>query len=151
MPSGKVHTACSLTIAGASFGALLFVAPEAAVPCAAGALAGVLIGPDWDVDNGYIGMYYVRKYFKLLYWPYRIIIWPYAKVCSHRGLISHSPGLSTIIRLIYLGLWILPFYLYFGWEWKVEAWMLWGVFGLFLSDTAHFLLDQLDVLLGGGL
>lgn len=151
LPSGRFHTACSVTVAGAAFGSLLFVSPDAAIPCAVGALAGVLITPDLDL-HGNITYHFVKKYFGLIaYWIWAGVWWLYASVCKHRGFISHFPAISTAGRLLYLGLWILPFYLYYKWDLKLEPWMLWGVLGLVLSDTAHFLLDVLDSRLGGRL
>jgi len=65
-----------------------------------GCLAGLLLSPDLDVDNGHLGSWYARKIymghiFDVFWQPYRVSL-------KHRSFWSHTPIISTIIRMIYL-------------------------------------------------
>jgi uncharacterized metal-binding protein len=64
----------------------------------------------------------------------------------HRSFITHFPGISTIIRLIFMFFWIGILY-YFHWivyaEW--QGYLFLGVFiGLSYADTLHYLADILS-------
>ena len=147
MPSGKIHTLASCVVAGASFPALLFnVGWQEAAICSSGAMIGIILSPDLDCNSGHIGNFYLRKYAGVIVEKVWDVVWyPYRLACPHRGFISHAPGLSTLIRLAYLALWIAPFWWLAGIKmphW--EAWHGWLVLGLILSDTIHWFLDVLD-------
>jgi len=152
MPSGRRHSICTAVIAASSASALFLYSPSAALWCGTGALAGLLITPDADLGVN-ISHHYIRKYLGVpaeLVW--RVIWKPYAMFCSHRGFLSHGYIVSTVIRLLYLGLWILPF-----WYWlklppiEFRPWMGWMFVGLLLSDISHSAMDAADKLLGGRL
>lgn len=127
MPNGKVHSFSTIVLAAA-------FAPTEPI-MALGAAAGILVGPDLDVDNGNISVYYLRKVSPVLAWAWRLWWWPYAKLMPHRGALSHAPVISTLIRLVCV-LW--PF------------WLIWGVFwppfyfvlGLMYADLLHWLADK---------
>ena len=60
----------------------------------------IFSSPDLDVDNGNIGLHYLRKYTGFLHIYWRNIWYPYAVCMKHRGK-SHAVY-GTIVRLLYL-------------------------------------------------
>jgi len=152
VPSGKVHSIACLAVAGVSASATFLVGGEwtQAVAMGAGAVSGILLSPDLDVDSGHIGDAIIRKYFGLIVEKIiDVIVFPYRKICKHRGFLSHSPILSTLIRLLYLSIWFGPIVYWLGW-WKWYPWMAWWVVGLMLSDAVHGALDWADKVLFKG-
>lgn len=67
-----------------------------------GALSGILLSPDLDVDGGYIGLHFLRS-IPIIGWPiskaWELFWKPYAVVIPHRSWISHFPVISTTIRV----------------------------------------------------
>lgn len=153
MPSGARHTKASLVVAAASATGLFLYSPQASFWCSLGALAGVMLTPDADVDSGNITYHYMRKYAGLpaeLLW--RIIWKPYSLALPHRGFLSHGPIISTALRLIYLGLWLWPIWNYFDLPIpRLSVNICWWLFGLCLTDSVHAMLDAVDHHLGGRL
>ena len=152
MPSGKIHTAASLVVATVCFPVALGLGLDLpdAIGCSSGALTGILVNCDRDVDSGNISNYFIRKYAgEIVEFVWRIVWYPYAKICKHRGFLSHSPILSTLIRLLYLSIWFGPIVYWLGW-WKWYPWMAWWVVGLMLSDAVHGALDWADKVLFKG-
>ena len=152
MPSGKIHSIACLAVAGVSTSATFLLGGEwpQVVAIGAGAVSGILLSPDLDVDSGHIGDAIIRKYFGLIVEKIvDVILFPYRKICKHRGFFSHSPIISTLIRLLYLSIWIGPIVYWLGW-WKWHPWMAWWVGGLMLSDAVHGALDWADEFLFGG-
>lgn len=115
MSSGKVHSSVSV---GLSVGLILAGLISKLLPITEslligfGALAGVLITPDLDHDNTVMSHYYVKKYLGRgvrLWWYY---LWrSYSIALRHRTRWSHTPFISTTLRLTYLAFppIILPF------------------------------------------
>lgn len=110
----------------------------------AGALAGLLLTPDLDVQRGCKSHAFANRLGIGPLW--RVYWWPYGKLASHRGL-SHAPLLGTAGRV-----------LYFPWPWLILWWLgmptdllLCLLGGLCLADIGHFILDLLDAQLGGRL
>ncbi|MDX9992711.1 MAG: DUF2227 family putative metal-binding protein [Anaerolineales bacterium] len=108
-----------------------------------GCTSGVFLSPDLDVDNGYIGHYYLRRIWvigPILEKIWEIYWWPYAKLIAHRSWASHFPGISTAIRMFLV---FFPPYLAFGtlftWEFLFYFWI-----GLTISDTYHSFADYLS-------
>lgn len=104
-----------------------------------GSLTGIIINPDLDLAEN----------FKLS--PTKIIWYPYGKLISHRSLVSHLPVISTILRVLYLGI---PF---IGWalltsnllilqEIVLTDYFKLFIIGLMVADFNHWLLDQLPKL-----
>lgn len=156
MPSGVRHTQACGVVAATSAATLLFVGQGAlpALACGAGALVGIVLSPDLDVDSGNVADYYIRRYAgKIVEKLWDIFWWPYRNVLPHRGFWSHFPVLSTVIRLCYIYvLVILPVKLVVGFDLPhLREWMLWGLLGLIASDAVHWLLDWADSKLGGRL
>lgn len=130
----------------------------ATIEYAIGALVGILLTPDLDVDNGYIGNQIIRdrvgwiadKIWDGLWYFYR-------KSIKHGSELSHLPILSTIGRLAYLYLFVLVipyaiFELVFHW-WSMGSELYWWnhqlvehyriIIGLMGSDLIHWALDIL--------
>jgi len=74
--------------------------------------AGLMFGPDLDI--------YSRQYQR---WGFLRWIWiPYQKSLRHRSFLSHGPIIGTVLRSLYLSLWIMLL----AWlGWFVVQW--WGV------------------------
>jgi uncharacterized metal-binding protein len=71
---------------------------------AIGALLGIMLTPDLDVDGGYIGGKIIRN--KVGRWAERAwdVLWYfYRKSLKHGSELSHFPIISTLFRLAYLG------------------------------------------------
>lgn len=150
MSAGKVHTQASIILAG-SF--LLTGAGEPAI----GALIGILISPDLDVDNGFTADTYIRNQFgRALEFVWDIVWWPYRKLFKHGSFASHFPIVGTLGRLVYLfvvGL-LVPYFilsLVIPGAWSVAAELNWWwerisahprlFIGLAGADLIHWALD----------
>lgn len=158
MSSGKTHVKASLFLAaGFSIGALISGEPMM-LRCVAGALTGVLLTPDLDVDKTYIGNKIIKK--RLGYIPERMwngFWWGYKKSFKHGQFASHFPIFSTFVRLAYVYFWVifLPHFLIWlslnpNWNLTfVLAWYAkifldsWYLYGLMSSDLIHYTLDKL--------
>ena len=152
MPSGKVHSIACLAVAGVSAPATFFLGGsiEQVIAVGGGALCGIIISCDLDVDSGHIGDSIIRKYFGLIVEKIiDVMLYPYRKIFKHRGFWSHFPVISTLIRLLYLSIWIGPIIYWLGW-WEWKSWMAWWVGGLMLSDAVHGALDWADEFLFKG-
>lgn len=136
MPSGKTHT---ITTIGLALGSVCAFEPALTV----GILTGLIISPDQDVDDGFIGLYHLRRIpviGKALSLAWQIFWKPYSKVVPHRSTISHSIFFGTVLRVGYL---VLPILIlnYFGLPVHLpEKFGQWLV-GLCLSDALHIILD----------
>jgi len=112
-----------------------------------------MLTPDLDVDSGNITYHYMRKYAGLpAEFVWRCVWWIYGHVMPHRGFMSHGPVVSTIVRLLYLSLFIAPV-----WYWlklpipRLTVSAEWWLLGLIFSDCGHIFLDFCDEKLGGKL
>ena len=126
---------------------------------AAGALVGILIGPDLDVDKGNISNAIIRNRFG--FWIERgwnLLWYPYRTSLKHGSFLSHFPVVSTVFRLAYLVFFVLvvPYTIL---ELVVPgAWSVWDelwwwflevskfyrvILGLMGSDLIHHVLDVL--------
>lgn len=107
MSAGCVHQKASVILAtGFVVGSLAFHTPgwEYAI----GALVGIMLTPDLDVDNGYIGNSIIRN--RLGWWAdkgWDVLWYFYRKSLKHGSELSHFPVISTMFRLIYLFLFLL--------------------------------------------
>ena len=170
MPSGQVHNAVTITLAGLTFavGALLKNADVLTV--SAGITAGLFLSPDLDVDAGSIALSNVRKAPQmaarilmlngaptvrkisvavggLASMVWRVIWWPYGKAIKHRSKLSHAPILSTALRVLYMAVVIFPFwgclssYQLTALGWKYAAL---AFAGLCVADIAHIAMDTAE-------
>ena len=159
MPSGKVHSITNIVVALSGASAMLFLqrGSEATLGIAAGAVIGILVGCDNDVDGGNIADYIIRRYtgnIVEMAWDTTWLL--YRKVCKHRGFMSHFPVISTCLRIAYLAVFYFLIVTPLQWvsslvqiDWPLFLW--WAFVGLVLADTAHWGLDKLDEKLGGRL
>lgn len=83
---------------------------------------------------GILGMIWVMFWF-----PYGFVM---SNTLGHRNLFSHFPGISTVIRMIYL-LWfpVILYCQYFVVDIYLILPLLSSFIGLTISDTIHYFLD----------
>lgn len=149
MPNGRVHSAACVVTALASGGSAYY-SGIATLPVAfdvvVGALLGIMLSPDLDVDRGNISNYYIRKFSPVAAWIWRAFWWPYAKAFRHRG-ISHWPVIGTCSRILYISVYVALFTIVLALFNKsvrlLYSWELPVLVGLMLSDSVHALLDKL--------
>lgn len=166
MSTGKTHSGIST---GTALGVLIGAGAassmglEATVLAASGALLGVVLTPDLDVDERCISHYYIRKFFGRIAEMWWYWLWhPYSLAMSHRGFWSHFPVISTLLRLTYMlfPVIIIPFNgrILPTIQSQIAAIPLWAlaailvyilgvdviflVLGLILSDVLHFIADH---------
>jgi uncharacterized metal-binding protein len=126
---------------------------------AIGALVGILIGPDLDVDRGNLSNTIIRN--RIGRWAeigWNVLWYPYKKSIKHGSPLSHWPVVSTMFRLVYLFLFLLviPYGLMElvlpgAWDFKMELswWLALSakhyriILGLIGSDLIHWTLDVL--------
>ena len=134
MPSGRVHSAVTLTTA------VLLSCYDPVM--AAGALSGIILSPDLDVDTGFIGFGKLRSV-RFIGGPAAFVwewFWkPYAVTFAHRSTTSHGLIISTAIRICYLAI---PFFVANIWvEMTIPAWLGRAIIGLIIVDCLHILMD----------
>ena len=154
-----MHSASSVVVAisGATTMLLLNRGTEGVMGVGVGALVGILINCDADVDGGSIADFYIRVYTgKAVEMMWDRLWTPYRKVCRHRGFLSHAPIISTVLRIAYLSVFYFLVATPIKWlasvvhiDWPTFWW--WAFVGLVLADSAHWGLDKLDEMLGGRL
>lgn len=155
MSSGKVHTLSAIAAAtGFAAGALATYDIDS-MQYAAGALVGIFVSPDCDVDKGFIAYHYIRK--RLGDWAeyaWDRVWYMYRRSVKHGSELSHFPVVSTLGRLAYLFFFVLvlPYLvldIFFPVDLRYElAWWFgklcqyWRVVvGLMGVDFIHFFLD----------
>jgi uncharacterized metal-binding protein len=140
MASGKNHdrgilfaTPIVLAVGSYQFGLEVGV-----IAAASHFLGGYWLSPDLDIKS--------RPFLR---WGILRFIWlPYQRFIPHRSPLSHAPVLGSVIRLLYLVVLFVPFWVLFpglnqvqwamNWE-KVAAFLI----GIELSALNHLLLDGL--------
>ena len=126
---------------------------------AAGALVGIMLTPDLDVDGGYIGNTIIRnKFGRWVEKGWDVFWYPYRKSLKHGSPLSHFPVVSSVLRLAYLFLFLLVIpYFILGFilpsAWNMGMEIHWWValiarhykivLGLIGSDIIHWTLDVL--------
>lgn len=99
MPSGRTHDQITLgMLPGIAIVALVLSRSASLTLSLSGAFlfSGLMFGPDLDIYS----IQYKR-------WGWLRVIWlPYRKVLHHRSWLSHGPIIGTILRLVYLGIWL---------------------------------------------
>jgi uncharacterized metal-binding protein len=147
MPSGVVHTRTTSVAAVALPVFLWYVGqPLIAITSATlGCMTGLVISPDSDVDNGFIGFDTIRRFYgNPVAIAWRVFWWPYAKIVKHRSFISHSFVIGTLIRLLYITLPILTIMTLLSIpipQISLES-VAWFVIGLSISDGLHIVMDN---------
>jgi len=150
MPSGEVHSITTgLAAAGSWFVTQPLLGPQASLAVCVGCLAGALLTPDLDVNNGSISNHHARRTFGSVVGVVWEVIWkPYSWIIPHRSPLSHMPVLGTAIRLFYLSCVVylvlslvgiaVPTVVPAALPW----WLPFVFIGLVLSDTLHWFLDM---------
>lgn len=148
MPSGQTHA----LITAAAAGGLLAVSVATGQPAAArwalvgGCLAGLLLTPDLDVDEGARSHSLVRENAgRLAGAAWRLAWLPYARLMPHRHWLSHAPVIGTLGRVGYLLaiVWAVLALAGRPWPWpSVPTWALWALAGLMVSDALHWAADM---------
>src|SRR3990167_3693586 len=159
MPSGKIHSITNIVVGLSGFATMLLLSRgvEEISGISTGAVIGILLSPDLDVDNGNIADYMIKRYTGGIVETAWTMLWTvYRKAFKHRSFLSHFPLVSTIIRIAYLGALYLLIATPLHWlsgivriDWPLFLW--WCFIGLVLADSAHYGLDKLDEALGGRL
>ena len=112
MANGKVHKQAN--IAGGAFmtaiAYILFGQPDIVIGAFIGSLVGTIVTPDLDlvVPSNFFSRLPIINFLWMCLW------WPYKKAVKHRSFVSHSPFVSTVLRLLYMLAWFAPFGLVFG-------------------------------------
>lgn len=140
MPLGPAHTSATVVTSGLAClaaAALIYQTQRVEwLMLPVGAMAGLLLSPDLDINNGSISDYHARRIGCLFafvwYWYWR----PYAWVMKHRG-VSHAPILGTAVRLVYCFWWMPLVVNPLPW-----AWIATGAAGLAIVDLLHIFMDR---------
>ena len=121
MSAGYVHKKASIILAGAFAGAAFFTLDISALYYSVGALIGIIITPDLDVDNGFIGDKTIRQLIagkfnkkrlftsttrkaiaEVVLWLWIKLWYWYRRSLKHGSPLSHLPIISTIGRIAYV-------------------------------------------------
>lgn len=158
MSSGIVHKkACVILSSSFAVGAVVSGRPELFI-CSAGALTGIFVSCDADVDAGNISNSIIRK--RVGWFGERLWRWfwrGYSSSFKHGQFASHFPIFSTFVRLAYIYFWLifLPHSLIklLGiFQWELMYVLKWYAilflhpmffYGLASSDFIHFMLDKM--------
>ncbi len=112
-----------------------------------GALAGLVLTPDLDLDRGCIANDIVRRTAGRKAERFWSLFWlPYSRLIRHRSHLSHLPLFGTALRLGYLLALPLIFLFMAGQPpalHTVPIWAWWAAGGLALADVLHYLMDNL--------
>ena len=160
MSAGCVHQKASMALAGGFLLVSLVFGPGHEY--VAGALLGIMLTPDLDVDNGYIGNVIIRerlgKLGGLANKAWDGLWYFYRKSLKHGSELSHFPIISTIFRLgyLYLFLIVIPYIILavaIPGAWSIQSELAWWlalsakhyrlILALKGSDLIHWTLDIL--------
>lgn len=154
MATGKIHARAGAVLlvlgGGAGVAAWAISRPPESEPVFVGWLTGLVLGwlitPDLDVDRVTHEEWRMSKVpivGPLLMWGWVALWWPYARLMPHRSTLSHTPGLSTALRMGYLAGLVLLAALAAGWQLPrldglavAACWLAWTV-----QDAVHWVLD----------
>lgn len=162
MSAGTVHFKASLLMSGGFLLCTILSWNIQLLPLVGGAVTGMYLTPDLDVDNGFYTDQLIRKYIGAwAEWIWKQYWYPYRRSLKHGGPLSHFPPLGTLGRVayVYITLIALPcLLLYFiyrldGYGWDVWGELIWWwnwifshwkfILGLITTDTIHYFLDIL--------
>ena len=159
MPSGRIHSIANIVVAvsGSATMLLLGHGTESIIGIPSGAIVGILLSCDLDIDSGNIADHLIKRYTGHIVETMWTMLWTvYRKAFKHRSFLSHFPLVSTIIRIAYLSVFYFLVATPLKWlsglvhiDWPQFWW--WAFVGLVLADTSHWGLDKLDEMLGGRL
>ncbi|NJK41908.1 MAG: metal-binding protein [Acaryochloridaceae cyanobacterium SU_2_1] len=99
MPAGRVHDQITLVALPFVTLAMLLLSRNARltlIVASAFLFSGLMFGPDLDIYS----LQFKR-------WGWLRYIWiPYQRMLKHRSWLSHGPIVGTILRIVYLGVWV---------------------------------------------
>jgi uncharacterized metal-binding protein len=108
MSAGYVHTRASLILASGFVLGTLVTRDLQDLQYVLGALTGVMISPDCDVDSRFIAYTYIKKRLGYPAWWLWDKLWHfYRKSIKHGSELSHFPVVGTLGRLAYLFLFVI--------------------------------------------
>ena len=146
--NGHAHATASIGAAlptGLAVG--LALGPDVGLCAAGGCLLGIFVNPDLDQLTIERAEWKIIKWLPVAGWGWLMLWDVYARICKHRGFLSHFPIVGTLGRVGYLELWDLAFWLARGQPAPVmvtPAQMrcaLGAFIGLAVSDILHWLMD----------
>lgn len=157
MSAGIVHTKASLMLAGTLGIAAVVRQSPLELWYAVGALVGVMVTPDCDVDNGTIhGKYLRQRLGRAAEFVWDAVWFMYRRSLKHGGELSHFPIISTLGRVVYLYFFVIVLptvVLSTLFQLDVVSELRWWanqiihhwrvVVGLMCSDLIHWVLDIL--------
>lgn len=156
MSKGTVHTLASVSLAGAFTAGTLMTGNPDDLQYVVGALTGILITPDCDVDAKFIAYKYIRQRLgKAAEFGWNMLWYYYRKSLKHGSELSHMPVISTLGRIAYLFLFAIVFpnllLAALGYDaWSEIQWWFWQIMthwkvvvGLMSADFIHWGLDIL--------
>ena len=138
---GRHHHRVTLVLAGVTLITPIVTGDVRALAMTAGALTGLVVEPDLDVDHRTHSENLVYRHAgKAIGTLWQLYWYPYALILPHRHKLSHSPILSTIIRALYL---LAPAIAAWAWQGWPVPWAILGYWlgGLALVDLGHIILD----------
>lgn len=156
MSTGRIHLQSSLILAASFSGAALILNDVRLLECAGGAVLGVFLSGDLDVDSGNISNFVIRKHLGVIAEKTWRGFWRgYSRSFKHRGFASHFPIFSTFVRLSYIYFWVIlipHILIYFSFfpAWSLMYVLSWYsilflspmlFYGLASSDLIHWALD----------
>lgn len=155
MSAGHVHTKACLMLAGGFLVGTVFSRQPEDIQYVAGALAGIFVSPDCDVDSKFIAYKYIRQRLgKLAETAWNFLWYYYRKSIKHGSELSHVPIVGTTGRLLYLYCFgivlpyvilcqVLPLDFWYELDWWSKHilvyWKIW--IGLMGADLIHWALD----------
>jgi len=150
--NGKAHATASIA-ASLPTGLIVGLAlgPDVGLCAVGGCLLGIFVNPDLDQLTIERAEWKIIKWLPVIGWAWLMLWDVYARVCKHRGFLSHFPAIGILGRVGYLELWDLAFWLARGQPAPVmvtPAQMrcaLGAFIGLAVSDTLHWLMDGCPV------
>lgn len=158
MSDGIVHFKSSLILASGFSLAALATGDARILECTAGALVGIFISPDLDLNGEGIvqGRFIRRKFGNPVLGAWKRFWQGYSGSFKHGQFGSHFPIYSTFVRLSYIYFWtiliphiLIYFSFYPSWSLMyVLSWYAilftspWFFLGLAYSDFIHYALDK---------
>ena len=144
MPSGKSHDRITLWLLPVVLTGAFVVTtdvPLTVIVSISFLLGGFMIGPDLDIQS----VQYRR------WGPVRWIWYPYKALIKHRSTWSHGPVIGTLVRVIYLGVWVVLFtsigILAINYFWQAQ--LSWAIIAPTLRSLfAQYLQEWLALLVG---
>ena len=150
--NGRAHATASIVasvptglVVGTIFG------PDVGLCALGGCLLGIPVNPDLDQLTIERAEWRIIKWLPVVGWGW-LMLWDlYARICKHRGFLSHFPVVGTAGRILYLELWDCAFWRLRGQTEPVvvtaaQMRLALGVFiGLAVSDILHWLMDGCPV------